>query len=414
MEFSSPDASRETDQGEEDHLIDQALIEALKNPRERANVLRIEADVAKFVSDRTRCTIEFAPDLTSYQRLLAHRVSQLYGLQTSSVPFGSGLSRVIAHKTQDTKFPPVQVIHVKDIYQPPEVERVTSPPDVVIKRRPGAAHGRLAPDGSTLLGHDGMSGGARSVKQREEEYKAARDRILGPEEHQSSIHLDDIAQIEEDARNRKAVFRDKIKEQQDPDYKRGSDRFPSPLHYEQMPFGNTRGATLPAQNIPSYSAEFQTLPRAHVHGHMFRAGPRPLPPVQYTLPYPGPGFGYPPRLVPFRSPPAGRPLMSPLNRLAPPPAWSGRTIPASGPPLSAPNPVMHGFPNQFLGYPQGYPTPPPPPPPRGQYYHPMQGAPPRTQEGVGPMAMSHVRTQHRRKPMPPKTDSDSQTQQRQI
>lgn len=32
-------------------------------------VLRIEDDVARFVSDRTRCTIEFAPDLSSYQVL---------------------------------------------------------------------------------------------------------------------------------------------------------------------------------------------------------------------------------------------------------------------------------------------------------------------------------------------------------
>lgn len=30
-------------------------------------VLRIEDDVARFVSDKTRCTIEFAPDLSSYQ-----------------------------------------------------------------------------------------------------------------------------------------------------------------------------------------------------------------------------------------------------------------------------------------------------------------------------------------------------------
>lgn len=72
------------EEGEEGASLDQALKEALKNPRERASgknsitysltlplavatVLRIEADVAKFVSDKTRCTIEFASDLSSYQ-----------------------------------------------------------------------------------------------------------------------------------------------------------------------------------------------------------------------------------------------------------------------------------------------------------------------------------------------------------
>lgn len=68
--------------------IDPALKEALKNPRERANglladaivfhlflVLRIDADVFKFISDKTRCTIEFSSDLTSYQVQFSHPLS---------------------------------------------------------------------------------------------------------------------------------------------------------------------------------------------------------------------------------------------------------------------------------------------------------------------------------------------------
>lgn len=42
-----------------------------------------------------------------WQRLLAHRVSQHYSLQTTSVPWGKGLSRVVARRTPETKMPEV-------------------------------------------------------------------------------------------------------------------------------------------------------------------------------------------------------------------------------------------------------------------------------------------------------------------
>eukprot|EP00210_Caulerpa_lentillifera_P003361 g3205.t1 len=384
-------APNKDESGEDGVSLDQALKEALKNPRERANVLRIEADVSKFVSDKTRCTIEFASDLSSYQRLLAHRVSQLYGLQTSSLTFGNGLSKVIAHKTQNTKFPPVlpssafhfvRVIDVKDIYRPPEAERANTPPDVVIKKRMGAAPGHMLPDGSTPGGHDSGTG-PRTVKQREEEYKAARDRILGPEET-SEVVSNVLEEVEEDGKNRKAIFRDRFKEQQDPDYKRDANRFQPPLVYEQRQFGDAtthaktnanKITTTGVYNVPSYSTEFPALP-----------GSRP----QYSVQYPGPG-GYPPVMP--------RPLLPYSHPTTPaaPAVWPVRPRgPPGGPPVSTQtgmNPGVFGFPGQFSGYPGGYPVPP-----RGAYFQPP---------GAGEAVVPQVRTLRRKPVAPPSTEGSN-------
>jgi len=262
----APESKAETPRGDS---IDQALKEALKNPRERANVLRIDADVYKFILDKTRCTIEFSYDLTSYQRLLAHRVSQMYGLQTSSVPLGNGLSRVIAHKTQETKPPPVRVIEVKDVYCPPESAKKAAPPEVTIKRRQGGTSGQVGTDVNNGSMQATNSGNNRSVKQREEEYKAARDRILGDESHADGLALPRMSDdADDDGKVRKAVFRDRVKELQDPDYRRGStNRYQSSPYESQFNDGNGYGeakinTTGGVYSAPTYNSEFPALPGA--------------------------------------------------------------------------------------------------------------------------------------------------------
>jgi len=271
---------------------------------------------------------------------------------------------------------------VKDIYRPPEAEKTSSAPDVVIKCRQGAALGRLAPDGSTQGGQEGTAGGPRSVKQREEEYKAARERILGPEQRKENQNQDSMTESEEDSKNRKAVFRDRIKEQQDPDYRRGSNRFQTPLVYESGPFGDAGSKTGPpgVYNVPTYTSEFPALP-----------GPRLQPPQFPPMPYPSPppaGYGFPPRPLPFRLPTTG----------GVPPPWSARPRIANVPPATSPamlNPAMFAVPTPgFPGYPPGYPMPP-----RGAYFQPPGAS--QGQEGeTGSGPVPQVRTL-RRKPMPP-------------
>jgi len=286
-----------------------------------------------------------------------------------------------------------------DLYRPPEAEKTGSALDVVIKRRPGAALDHLAPDGAPR-GLEGMAGGPRSVKQREEEYKAARERILGPE-LKPGIQEDD--QLEEDGRNRKAIFRDRIKEQQDPDYKRGSGQFQYSSIYDHpsMIYEDQRGKT-GVFNSPNYTSEFPPMTGSRIHGPLSfppinplnrpppppPLAPRILPPTQFSMPYPG--FGFPPRAVQFRSPTSGsgtRPV-SPL--------WSPPPLSSPGPLMSPP---MYTYPVQYPGYPLGYPMPP-----RGVYVQR-----PVSSEGSEGGPVGQTRTL-RRKPMPPSTESDFRTQ----
>lgn len=126
--------------------------------------------------------------------------------------------------------PKVRVVDLMEVYKPPESATPKVMPEITIKRRQGAAVGRAPPysAGGNMQGGQGVM----TVKQREEEYKAARDRILG---NQADVQADAQNTSEntsgagrgsnaEDARNRKAVFKNKQVEMQDPDYKRGTNR----------------------------------------------------------------------------------------------------------------------------------------------------------------------------------------------
>lgn len=127
----------------------------------------------------------------------------------------------------------MRVTDLKDAFIPPEMANPKATPEITIKRRQGAAVGRAPPSHSAGWQQGGQ--GARTVKQREEEYKAARDRILGnplesaPEAHTTGENssLAGRAALAEDLRNRKAVFKNKQMEMQDPDYKRGTNRYES-------------------------------------------------------------------------------------------------------------------------------------------------------------------------------------------
>lgn len=103
--------------------IDSALLQALKDPKERATgmylltdrviefmhtmqltcfsfcaVLRCEELVDKFIRDPQKEVLEFPQNFSNYHRMLAHKVAQYYHLQTSSVDYEGGC-RVIAQRT---------------------------------------------------------------------------------------------------------------------------------------------------------------------------------------------------------------------------------------------------------------------------------------------------------------------------
>lgn len=248
--------------------VDKAILEALCNPRERATALRIDSEVEQFVAGSTRTVMEFPMDMTGYQRLLAHRISQHYGLQTSSVPLERGLSRVVARRCSQTSIPKVKISELKDIHSPSEAAKAT--PEVTIKRRQGGALYRAPTPPGAEGGGAGPSQG-RTVKEREQEYKAARERILGRSSDsgtqsgsvssQKENGPEKNLQVVDDARS-KAVFRNREKEMQDPDYRRGTNRFQrsvfDPNYANYYDRQNAQGL----YNVPTYNTEFPVLPGA--------------------------------------------------------------------------------------------------------------------------------------------------------
>eukprot|EP00803_Ostreobium_quekettii_P008306 evm.model.scf_508.2 EVM.evm.TU.scf_508.2 scf_508:37101-43383(-) len=247
--------------------VDRAIAEALSNPRERATALRIDAEVEQFVADGSRMVMEFSQDMTGYQRLLAHRISQHYGLQTSSIPGTGNLTCVVARRCSQTCIPKMKIAELKDIHCPQEAAKAA--PEVTIKRRIGGAASRV----STLHSADGVgtcSSQIRSVKEREQEYKAARERILGRSSDSDVASSsctgsqkgngEDKGQWTVDDAKSKAVFRNRAREMEDPDYRRGANRFHrsfDPNQANNIDRENAQGM----YNVPSYNTEFPILPR---------------------------------------------------------------------------------------------------------------------------------------------------------
>ncbi|KAF5832750.1 hypothetical protein DUNSADRAFT_11269 [Dunaliella salina] len=77
---------------------EQAVLYALAGQHERMQALRIEEDVLAFIGDTNRDVLEFPPSSGNYQRLLAHKVAQYHGLQTSTADYEGSTGRVVAHR----------------------------------------------------------------------------------------------------------------------------------------------------------------------------------------------------------------------------------------------------------------------------------------------------------------------------
>jgi hypothetical protein len=73
---------------EDAESVDAAIADALKSQKNRQTVLRFEEDVVDFVQSSTGEAYHFPLSLSGYQRLLAHRIAQYHGLQTSTVDDG--------------------------------------------------------------------------------------------------------------------------------------------------------------------------------------------------------------------------------------------------------------------------------------------------------------------------------------
>lgn len=154
--------------------VDQFLLEALQNPRERVSVLRIEQDIANFMRDPSRQQMEFQELPTSYLRLAAHRIARHYSLSSmvsldNDLPDGSSF-RIIVQKTSNCRMPLIRLADIP-VNLPSEDSSVKK---VAIKQRPQ----RGSQGFSSSNSHLSKSNSLKSVEERKEEYNKARARIF--------------------------------------------------------------------------------------------------------------------------------------------------------------------------------------------------------------------------------------------
>lgn len=325
--------------------VDQFLIEAIQNPRERVSVLRIEQDIEKFVRDPIQQQMEFKQLPTSYLRLAAHRVAQHYSLQSmvlldNNLPDGSA-SKIIIRKTSDSRIPSIRLVDIP-VNLPCESKGVAK---VAIKQRPQ----KNSTNAGSANSNANKANSAKSVEERKEEYNRARARIfssnsfnggngerlenepraldnfrsnslgrvkfddktaiVGPDVNVSRASGDSssssrigASRVEKEpvsrsrTNNKVAIIRDRDVERSDPDYDRSYDRY---MQRFDPGFGFSGGnyavqpMYAPAVN---YNTEFPQLgpaPRLLIPAeHQHHGHPQHLPPGSWVSPSTPPGMGY--------------------------------------------------------------------------------------------------------------------------
>ncbi|KAL6782781.1 hypothetical protein ACKKBG_A08105 [Auxenochlorella protothecoides x Auxenochlorella symbiontica] len=176
--------------------VDHALRDALCHPKNRAVVLQLEADVSWFVSNSREPQFVFTGDMSSYERLLAHRVAQHWGLETTIISQGPDQGRILASRSFHTGSPSIKLMDVPVALAESPLYAATSvgplpqmpsgpgggapgaTPRVLVRRRPERQTGRHSVEGSS-----GSHPGANylqfnSNEDREAVYAQARARIF--------------------------------------------------------------------------------------------------------------------------------------------------------------------------------------------------------------------------------------------
>ncbi|KAE8697742.1 Single-stranded nucleic acid binding R3H protein isoform 2 [Hibiscus syriacus] len=224
--------------------VDPFLVEALQNPRHRLTILRMELDIQKFLQHSDQQQFEFQHFPTSYLRLAAHRVAQHYGLITMvhDSSLGGVGSRIVAKRAVEFRCPAVRLSEIPANHSENDKSEQIK---IAIKPRPN--NGSVNEANQIGIKRSPV----RSVEERKEEYDRARARIFSSP---SSPDSDDSSVISIDAKNespirdacenyrgyvvdpeknisardgtsRVAIFRDREKDQYDPDYDRNYQRY---------------------------------------------------------------------------------------------------------------------------------------------------------------------------------------------
>ncbi|KAK2509535.1 hypothetical protein MC885_017415 [Smutsia gigantea] len=178
--------------------LHEFLVNTLKkNPRDRMMLLKLEQEILEFINDNNNQFKKF-PQMTSYHRMLLHRVAAYFGMDHNVDQTGKA---VIINKTSNTRIPEQRFSeHIKD-------EKNTEFQQRFILKRDDASMDRDDNQIRVPL-QDGRR--SKSIEEREEEYQRVRERIFAREIGQNG-YLNDIRLSKEafssSSHKRRQIFR---------------------------------------------------------------------------------------------------------------------------------------------------------------------------------------------------------------
>ncbi|XP_049608654.1 R3H domain-containing protein 1 isoform X2 [Syngnathus scovelli] len=176
--------------------LHQFLVNTLKsNPRDRIMLLKLEQDILDFIDNNESQKRTFPP-MTSYHRMLLHRVAAYFGMDHNVDLTGKS---VVINKTTNTRIPDQKFSeHIKD-------DRADDFQKRYILKRDNSSFDR---DDSTIRMRLKADKKSKSMEEREEEYQRARERIFAHDgDH---FILDQSAQDEDTCtrtQHRRQIFR---------------------------------------------------------------------------------------------------------------------------------------------------------------------------------------------------------------
>ncbi|XP_059705139.1 cAMP-regulated phosphoprotein 21 isoform X6 [Haemorhous mexicanus] len=148
--------------------LHEFLINTLKNnPRDRMILLKMEQEIIDFISDNNNHYKKF-PQMSSYQRMLVHRVAAYFGMDHNVDQTGKS---VIINKTSNTRIPEQRFSeHLKDEKCEESQKRF------ILKRDNSSIDKEDNQQNRVLPFRDDRR--SKSIEEREEEYQRVRERIF--------------------------------------------------------------------------------------------------------------------------------------------------------------------------------------------------------------------------------------------
>ncbi|XP_021253603.1 R3H domain-containing protein 1 isoform X3 [Numida meleagris] len=179
--------------------LHEFLVNTLKNnPRDRMMLLKLEQEILDFIGNNEAPRKKFPP-MTSYHRMLLHRVAAYFGLEHNVDQSGKS---VIVNKTSNTRIPDQKFCeHIKDEKSDDFQKRY------ILKRD----NSSLDKDDNQMRMRLKDDRRSKSIEEREEEYQRARERIFAQDSLCSQENYFTDKRIQEEETNstqqRRQIFR---------------------------------------------------------------------------------------------------------------------------------------------------------------------------------------------------------------